>query len=141
MALVIALTLAFILRGSVPSAGSKKKKLRHKPFRQPVNKNFVQQKWREIKELRELASPAQNKAAVIEADKLLNEVLSWKGYTGSIGDKLKVARAEFSDYQGVWEAHKFRNNIVHDLETHSVAARTKDALAKFEKAFKDLGVL
>ena len=60
-------------------------------------------------------NPNDWKQAIIEADIMLDDVLTKLGYRGdSIGDKLKRAEpADFSTLNEAWEAHKVRNQIAH----------------------------
>jgi len=98
-------------------------------------------KWQEIEELVSLGKPSTLKSAVIEADKLLAFALGRMGYQGTLGQRLVLAKTRFSDYSGVWQAHKIRNQIVHDLEGDVLHFHAHDAINKFRKAFRDLGVL
>ncbi len=77
--------------------------------------------------------------AVLDADKILDYALKKKGYTGSVGEKLKVSNAHFSDLNGVWSAHKLRNKIAHELGDVSKKDANR-ALGQFKRALKDLGV-
>ena len=78
-------------------------------------------------------------SAILDADKLLDYALGKKGYMiGSIGEKLKKAGPRFSDLNGVWRAHKFRNRLAHEL-TEVNKEEAKDALKQFKRALNDLG--
>ncbi|MCC7197033.1 hypothetical protein IT413_02435 [Candidatus Peregrinibacteria bacterium] len=81
-----------------------------------------------------------HKEAIMEADKILDKLLEHRGYSGSLGDKLKRADAIFTDVNSVWEAHKLRNRLAHELGFHVSPEMAKRALKSFEKAYKDLGL-
>lgn len=89
-----------------------------------------------------LASPneADWRLAIIEADIILDDMLTGIGYKGNaIGDKLKQAnRADFRSLDRAWEAHKVRNRIAHDGAsfhiTHSEATRV---LGLYKKVFDE----
>jgi len=81
-----------------------------------------------------------HKEAVMEADKILDKLLGHKGYEGSLGDKLKKANGVFTDLNGVWEAHKLRNKLAHELDFSVSQDTYKRAMKSFERAFKDLGL-
>jgi hypothetical protein len=81
------------------------------------------------------------KESVIEADKLLDEILSYRGYKGTLGDKLGKAGPAFTNVQDVWHVHKMRNRLVHELGMKITKEEADSALKKFERAFKDLGLL
>ena len=80
--------------------------------------------------------------AVMDADKLVDELLMKKGYQGSFGDKLKSesAKAIFTDYNGLWTAHKLRNRLAHELGMKLQADEARLALTQFGRALKDLGI-
>ncbi len=80
------------------------------------------------------------KNAVLEADKLLDQALKLKGYTGNLGEKMKKANTLFSDRNGVWNAHKLRNRIAHELNIQVSEKESRYALAQFKKALNDLGI-
>jgi hypothetical protein len=59
------------------------------------------------------------KSALIDADKLLDFVLKKKGIKGdTLGERLKSASNLFDRelYNQVWEAHKLRNKLVHEVD-------------------------
>lgn len=61
------------------------------------------------------------RSAVIEADKLLDFVLKSKRVKGStLGERLKNSKKMFktSAYNRVWEVHKLRNRIAHEMDFH-----------------------
>ncbi|MBU6232470.1 MAG: hypothetical protein KGI45_03045 [Patescibacteria group bacterium] len=56
------------------------------------------------------------KQAIIEADILLDNLLTTMGYRGeSVGEKLqRVESGDMKSLQDAWEAHKVRNQIAHE---------------------------
>lgn len=83
------------------------------------------------------------KLAVIEADKLLEEALKAAGFFGeSVGDMLRrLDKAKLANLDAAWQAHKFRNNIVHEPKQSVTLAEVKDAMARFEAVLRELGVV
>jgi len=77
--------------------------------------------------------------AIMDADKILDYVLTRHGFSGSLGEKLKLSAHKFSDLNGLWNAHKLRNKLAHEFE-EADEKEVKRALKQFKKAFKDLGV-
>lgn len=75
---------------------------------------------------------------VLEADTMLNEVLSEKGYQGAdVGEKLQ--NAHFKSVQLAWDAHKIRNQIAHQGSLFSLTEReAKRAYAMYEAVFREL---
>ena len=92
--------------------------------------------WNKILE----QSKVDAKGAIMDADKLLDHVLKKKGYSGSLGDMLKKAETLFSDINSVWYAHKVRNRLAHEMAFTVSPQEGQNVLAKFKKAFRDLGV-
>ena len=88
--------------------------------------------------------PNDWKLAVIEADIMLDRVLSEAGYAGnSVGEKLKSTSPQnFTTIQDAWDAHIIRNKIAHEgsdfVVTHRIA---KEAITKYERVFREFGVL
>jgi len=83
-------------------------------------------------------------AAVLDADKLLDYCLAKRGgkkFHGlPLGEKLKKGQAYFSDVDGVWFAHKMRNQIAHELHVKISLDDAKRALSAYKRALMDLGV-
>ncbi|MEQ1849111.1 MAG: hypothetical protein ABL890_00805 [Candidatus Peribacteraceae bacterium] len=77
---------------------------------------------------------------IVQADKILDEALSQRGFTGSLGDKLKAAETLFTDINAVWKAHKLRNTLVHDLQAEANDRDVDDAMRAFRQALRDVGV-
>ncbi len=96
--------------------------------------DFVRRQWQLI---RHGNNPKND---ILEADKLLDFVLGKQGYTGSLGEKLKLASKLFSDLNAVWAAHKLRNRLAHELDFQPNNTEITAALAGFHRALVDLGV-
>ena len=106
-----------------------------------VNKQEYQQKWLTIEQSL-TSDPASFQLAILNADKLVDAALKAKGYKGTtMGERMKSAKNVFSDRNGIWNAHKIRNQIAHEQSVSLSAARTKKALASFKTALKDLGAI
>jgi len=76
----------------------------------------VNVRWNKIAEHVQSENPSDWRLAIIEADIILDELLTKIGYQGdSLGDKLKsVARGDLKNLDQAWEAHKVRNQIAHE---------------------------
>jgi hypothetical protein len=110
-----------------------------------LDKKLVQEKWASIEAVANLGAPAQLKASVMDADKLVEQVLGSKGLPGNtFADKLKAGRRLFKDYEdydNLWFAHKVRNSIAHDNGVDFSTTNAKKAIGYFKKALKVLGIL
>lgn len=98
------------------------------------DQKFFRDNWKRI-----LENP-DHRHRLMEADKLLDHMLKRKGYQGSMGDKLKKHSKSFSDVNGLWQAHKLRNSLAHEMNVKITAQEVDRALAAFRKAFGDIGL-
>ncbi len=106
-----------------------------------IDRAFVGDKWRSI-----VASPSQDQftlsSKLTEADKLLDHVLKAYGFRGqTMGERLKSARPKLRDNNAVWQAHKLRNQAVHEARFNLTVKDVNRALDGFKKALRDLGAL
>src|SRR3989344_7783116 len=74
-------------------------------------------KWGEIQNHLNSMKEAEWKFAVIEADSLVDSILKVGGYPGdTMGDRLKnIDKTQIVTLDGLWEAHKIRNRLAHDV--------------------------
>ena len=97
-------------------------------------------RWQHIEELIDGTTASEWREAIIEADIMLDDILTRQGYVGDgVGDKLKaVEPSDFNTLQDAWEAHKVRNQIAHEGSafdlTESLARRT---IARYAAVFKE----
>jgi len=114
---------------------------RRKPSLSKSTQKYITSHWYRI--LDSVGGDAQR--AVMEADKLLDYVFERrvggkaKDLRLSLGEKLKRHKGFFSDLNGVWEAHKLRNKIAHEMGFKISESDAKRALSQFKKALMDLG--
>jgi hypothetical protein len=88
-----------------------------KPSRDPGQLDGVlAERWRKV--IEHADSPNENdwKQAIIEADVMLDQLVTNLGYQGeSLGEKLKrTTTGDFKTRNQAWEAHLVRNRIAHD---------------------------
>lgn len=100
------------------------------------HKKIIRKEWKTIIELAK-TSP---ESALVKADNLLDYILKVKGFNGTLGEKLKKADIFFHDINGIWEAHKTRNRIAHEVGFKLTSADAAKHLIKIKNALKDLGV-
>ena len=101
-------------------------------------------RWEMIESRASERNPESWRVAIIEADILLEETLSNAGYVGqTLGEKLKSANPlSFTTIQDAWEAHKVRNEIAHTGSDFVLTERvTKETLVRFERVFREFGVI
>jgi len=102
----------------------------------------IEKQWQGLMKKLDLPSEAEWKLAVIEAENILDESLQRMGFLGeTFGERLKQIRPDqLKNLDQVWEAHKIRNNIVHDPDYRLSLEQAKKALEIYEKALRSLGV-
>lgn len=82
------------------------------------------------------------KLAVLEADKLVDVVLKKGGVRGeSIGERLRKIESlvNRSIYNDMWEAHKVRNQLAHEVGYHVEPQKARDAIWKMKRFLVALG--
>ena len=79
--------------------------------------------------------------AVLEGDKLLDLLLRKRGYRGTLGEKLKKAGRDFPHIQDLWDAHKLRNQLAHELNVKIEPRDAKRSIMAYKKAFRVSGVV
>ncbi len=103
------------------------------------------QHWQRIEDMMNVPGLEQTKAAIFEADKLLDTALRQSGFRGeTMGERLKNARQHFGNnavYQGLWEAHKMRNALAHEVGFDVPKMVGKQHLEQFKAGLHYLRVL
>jgi hypothetical protein len=76
----------------------------------------LSRRWDHVKTLVSSANPSDWRQAILEADIVLEDILTSLGYQGDgIGEKLKrVNPGDMKSLNEAWEAHKVRNQIAHE---------------------------
>jgi hypothetical protein len=106
----------------------------------PPADHALAQRWEKITKNIESDNLNDWKQAIMEADIILDEILTRMGYRGeSVGEKLK--RAEPGDIQTLneaWEAHKVRNQIAHEgSEFNLNQHEAKRVIHMYRKVFEE----
>jgi hypothetical protein len=97
-------------------------------------------KWDSIIKKIEGEDEGNYKLAIIEADTMLDDVLKKIGFTGEdMGERLKqVTPQQISNIEEVWEAHKMRNKIAHQMEFRVSQSEAERAIEIYQRALEDL---
>jgi hypothetical protein len=103
----------------------------------------MEKEWQQIAQKLDSPNLADWKVAILEAEKMVEDVLARTGYSGeNFSDRLKKAGPEtLSDLEGLLASHQVRNNIVHDPDYRLEIRPASQALGAYEKALKDLEAL
>ena len=96
-------------------------------------------RWEEVQRLIISENESDLKLAVIEADKMLDELLTVLGYQGmTIGDKLlAVEKGDMQSLDDAWEAHKFRNKIAHETGFQVTQREARRIISLYAKVFQE----
>ncbi len=99
--------------------------------------------WDSIREHLATESPTGWKLAVIEADKLLDDLTVKQGFFGgTLGERLKNAdESLFRTLQDAWEAHKIRNRIAHETGYYLSRREAQRAIGMYENVFREFKVI
>jgi hypothetical protein len=112
--------------------------LRRKPRK--LNQEYYRGRWQTLQGL--LKDKATWPLAIIDADKLLDDVLKRSKYRGkTMGERLVAAQRDIANNDDVWFGHKLRNRLVHEDNVKLHEKDVKDALFGIRGALKDLGAL
>ncbi|MDO8470866.1 MAG: hypothetical protein Q7S63_02705 [bacterium] len=113
--------------------------LTYKPLGVP---NLTRQ-WQRIRSMLRSANEGEYKLAIIEADGILGNTLTRLGFNQpTIAERLKqVSPAIIPNLDQIWEAHKVRNNIVHDPDYRLSLEEASKVLGYYEETFKSLDLI
>ncbi len=81
--------------------------------------------------------------AVSDADKLLDAAMQAASIPGkNMGERLMQAKNIFGKdlYQRIWDAHKLRNTLAHEMGTQVSSVEASFAVSTFRSALRELGV-
>jgi len=99
--------------------------------------------WMKITKKLESGDEAEYKLAVIEADKMLDDILKQVGYSGeTLEDKIqKLSQFLISNKEEVLEVHRYINDLLYNPNYRLDLDKTKEFLEVYKKALVELGVL
>jgi uncharacterized membrane protein len=100
---------------------------------------FKNERWEKIKGYLESDNPADWKVAILDADTLLDEMVSRMGYRGdNLGEQLKqIESSDFITLDDAWEAHKLRNKIAHQGDYPLTRREFVKAMGQFQRVFEE----
>ena len=108
---------------------------------QPAPGGPMMARWEEITRHLDSVKETEWKFAIIEADKLVEDALKKAGFPGvGLGERLSnISPDQLQSRNDVWEAHKLRNRIVHEINYFLRYTEAKHAIEQYSRALKELG--
>lgn len=104
----------------------------------------VNARWQQVMTHFASQNPNDWRAAILDADSMLDELVTSLGYTGqNLGEKMMSIRVnDFPTLQSAWEGHKIRNIIAHEGANYNLTERQKEVTRRhFESVFRDAGII
>ncbi len=108
-----------------------------------LSKSEMDKKWQTVLDKLESAEKDSYKMAIIEADKIFDDIIKRIGYKGDdMGERLKqINSAQIANIDEIWQAHKLRNQLVHEPGFQINQSQAKRSIEIYQRAIKDLGAL
>ena len=105
-----------------------------------VHKENLIKGWQAVLDKMEKGDEADYKLAVIEADKVFDNLLKNIGYQGEdMGERLKqITSAQLANINELWQAHKIRNQLVHEENFQLKEHEAKRVIEIYKKALDEL---
>ncbi len=104
------------------------------------DENLTEKRWQQVVIRLDSDRESDWRLAVLEADVLLDEMVTHMGYHGdSLGERLKgVEKSDFITLDQAWEAHAVRNRIAHEGSTFALTDREARRVIKlYEEVFRE----
>ena len=103
-------------------------------------KKTMAKNWQSVLEKLESKDESNYKMAVIEADKIFDDILKRIGYQGEdMAERLKqITSAQLANIDEIWQVHKLRNRLVHELGFRIKHSQAKQAVEIYQRALEDL---
>ena len=99
--------------------------------------------WENIRKRLESSNESEYKVAIIEADKMIDGLITKLGYGGeNMTERLdNIPEGQLECIAEIREAHLIRNRIIHEDDFALDRAVAKEALDKYSDILKQFGVL
>jgi len=96
----------------------------------PQKRAHLLSQWRNVATI---SDPVRR---VFEAEKVVDVLLMELRFRGSFADKLKAAGPLLGDVQPLWNAHKVRNRLAHEVGFVVSEEESRRAVAAFERTVR-----
>ncbi|MBI4086142.1 MAG: hypothetical protein HY433_02800 [Candidatus Liptonbacteria bacterium] len=101
------------------------------------------ERWEEIAKKTESGSFEPLRIAIVDADKLADDILRRMGLGGKhIADRLEqLSQDDFTSLERLWRAHRVRNQLVHEPDFRISADEGAKTLKDYEAFLKETGTI
>lgn len=108
-----------------------------------AHKKKMQKRWARVKERLESGNASQYKAAVLEADEIVNDVLAKIGYPGdNMGERLdNITLDQLETIDELKVAHTTRNEIVRKADFALDQKRAEELVGVYQKTLETVDFL
>lgn len=121
--------------------------MKKEQFLEPLGKDYVSRRrsliaWNRIQQ--RLASEDSNnwKIAILEAERILNEILKMSGYLGKLSDQLKTLTEEqLKNIEDVGRAHAVGVKIKNDPSFVITREEAREVIGVYEQSFRELNLI
>lgn len=102
----------------------------------------ISREWENVSVMLKGGTPSQLRQAIITADKMMDTALKDLVAGEKMAERLKNARDKFDKglYNKIWEAHKLRNNLVHEVGFEPPHFVVREAVENIRYALSLVGV-
>ncbi len=113
------------------------------PYGPEAEKGPLNPEWDKIQELMSSDNENDWRIAIMNADIILDEMLTKMGYHGeSVGEKLKrIEPSDFTTLNQAWEAHTVRNMLAHEKNIILTRREAERVIALFKEVFSEFKLL
>lgn len=106
------------------------------------DKAKIRAAWDQINNLLDSTDDHAWAKAVMDADKVLDLAMAMVGVQGQgLGEKLKRNEKMLGDVNRVWNAHKLRNRLAHDVDVNLTKPAAVEAVRTFETVIRRIGLM
>lgn len=104
------------------------------------SKNKMQKQWEEIRQYLKKGDPSLYKVAILEADKIANEILKGVGYDGNnMGERLaKVKPGQLDNLEDLQRAHQVRNRVIYEKDFDVDRQMAEEIIVIYQKFLENL---
>jgi hypothetical protein len=108
-----------------------------------ISQRAMLKRWEKIKERLRGENPSQYKVAILEADKIADEILAGIGYKGNnMNERLEQVKPDHMENLGeLKKAHQIRNRIVYESDFQLDRKVAEETLEIYENMLKALEYL